>query len=169
MPYDDQTELFYLVDKNDKILGSIARKQAHKDKTKIHRAVYVVVTNSKNQILLQKRSQHKDTNPGYWAMSVGGHVTHGQTYKQAVQREIKEELGISPPLTFIAKELYDLGTEQEYSYIYDAAIEKTPTNFDKTEVTQVKWVNIKDLPEFIKKENVTPGCKCVLKTIGYIN
>ena len=116
----------------------------------------------------QKRSQHKDTNPEYWAESVGGHVTYGQTYKQAAQREIKEELGISPPLKFVTKELYKLDIEREYITIYSAKIEKTPINFDKTEITQVRWVDIKNLKEFIKKEKVTQGCKDVLKTIGYI-
>ena len=56
MPHDDQEERFYLVDKNDKVLGSVARKNAHKDKTKIHRAVCVVVTNSFDQILLHVKS-----------------------------------------------------------------------------------------------------------------
>ena len=109
MPYDDQTELFYLVDKNDKVLGFTARKQAHKDRSKIHRSVDVVATNSSKQILLQKRSKHKDTFPGFWTISASGHVTYGQTYEQAAKREIEEELGIHPPLRYVAKELYDMG------------------------------------------------------------
>ncbi len=169
MPYDDQTELFYLVDKNDKVLGSIARQQAHNDRTKIHRSVYVVVTNSSKQILLQKRSKRKDTFPGFWAMSVGGHVTYGQTYEQAVEREIKEELGITPPLKYVTKEFYDTGLEQEYSAIYSTDMEETPTGYDRTEVDEVKWVDIDSLAEFLKNEDVTPGCRNVLKTVGFTN
>ncbi|OIO44392.1 MAG: hypothetical protein AUJ41_02990 [Candidatus Pacebacteria bacterium CG1_02_43_31] len=169
MPYDDQTELFYLVDKNDKVLGFTARKQAHKDRSKIHRSVDVVATNSSKQILLQKRSKHKDTFPGFWTISASGHVTYGQTYEQAAKREIEEELGIHPPLRYVAKELYDMGIEQEYSTIYSTSIEETPTNFDKTEIDEVRWVDIDSLAEFLKIEDVTPGCRGVLKTLGYVD
>jgi len=54
MPHDDQDELFTLVDSNDKVLGSISRRQAHHDPTLIHRAVDVLVFNDQNEILLQK-------------------------------------------------------------------------------------------------------------------
>lgn len=169
MPYDDLTELFYLVDKNDQVLGSVTREEAHKNRAKIHRAVNILATNSSNQILLQKRSKHKDTYPGYWTISASGHVTYGQTYDQAAKREFKEELGINPPsLKFVFKKLYDLGAEQEYLSIYTTKLNDTPTNFDKTEVDQVRWVDIKSLPEFIKREKVAPVAIITLKTIEYI-
>ncbi len=168
MPHDDLQELFYLVDKNDQVLSSIKRKKAHLDKTKIHRSVFIVVLNSKNQILLQKRSLHKDTSPGKWTISVGGHVTFGQTYRQAALKEAKEELDISPKIKFIKKTLCDLGYEQEMSVIYQTKLDKTPTNFDKTEISKLKWVNLKDLSLFIKTNPVSPGCLHVLTTLNYI-
>ena len=65
MPLDDPNELFYLVDVNDEVIGSIKRSEAHGDKTKIHRAVYVLVTNDNNQMLFQRRSLKKDLYAGF--------------------------------------------------------------------------------------------------------
>ncbi len=79
MPHDNQEELFTHVDSNDNVLGSVTRRQAHQDPTLIHRAVDVLVFNDQNEILLQKRSHHKDTNPGTWTISASGHVTYPQT------------------------------------------------------------------------------------------
>lgn len=168
MPLDNQSELFYLVDKNDKVLGSIVRSNAHSDKSKIHRSVYVVISNSKNQLLLQKRSINKDTYPKYWAMSVGGHVEYGQSYEQAAKRETKEELGILPDLIYLTKVLIEVPIETEYSAIYTAKINSTPQNFDLDEIYEIIWVDIKDLKEFTKKEKVTPGAKKVMKILKYI-
>ena len=61
-----------------------------------------------------------------------------------------------------------MSAEQEYLSIYTTKLNDTPTNFDKTEVDRVKWVDIKKLPEFIKKEKVAPAAINTLKTIGYI-
>jgi isopentenyldiphosphate isomerase len=46
------------------------------------------------RLLLQLRSQSKDTQPGKWDCSVGGHVGYGQSYEQAASRETLEELGV---------------------------------------------------------------------------
>ena len=168
MPHDDLTELFYLVDKDDKVLGSISRREAHSDSTKIHRAVYVVATNSKNQLLLQHRSKHKDMFPGYWTVSASGHVTYGETYEEAAVRELKEELGVESSLALVTKELIQYGQETEYSAIYQTQIDVVSIRFDPTEVSEVKWVDLDKLSKFVETEAVTPGGTKVLKTLGYI-
>ena len=167
MPFDDPTELFYLVDKTDKVLGSVARNVAHSDRTKIHRAVDILVINQ-NQLLLQKRSVHKDTNPGLWTISASGHVTFGQSYEYAAKRELKEELGIKSKLRFIGKLLFDSGIEQEFSSVYETEYNETPTHYDKSEVEKVMWVNLEDLPTFISQNKVTASAIQVLSFAGYI-
>jgi mutator protein MutT len=46
-----------------------------------------------NKILLFKRSETDESNPGKWAM-VGGGVDAGETPEQALTREVKEEAGV---------------------------------------------------------------------------
>jgi len=162
MPPDNQSELFYLVDKYDNVLGSITRKKAHTEKLN-HRSIYILVKNSKDQILFQKRSAKKDTRPFFWTLSVGGHVTYPTTYFEAAKRELEEELGISLKLKFIKKVYLDESTE--FCHVYSAETNKTPDNFDKDEISQVRWVDIIELDEFIKNNQLTPSSKQVLEDI----
>ena len=86
-------EYLDIVDIKDKIIGKATRKEIH-DMHQIHRGVHVFVVNSKNEILIQKRSNKKDYYPGYYDASVGAQVRSGETYEQAAKRELKEELGV---------------------------------------------------------------------------
>jgi len=168
MPHDNQAELFYRVDKNDKVIGSVPRSEAHADRNIIHRAVDIAITNSKRRILLQKRSMHKDTNPGFWSISASGHVTFGETYLQAAERETKEELGVNIELKFVVKELSKLEREQELTSIYVGKLDFTPTEFDTTEVSEVRWVDLDRIAEFITNNQFSAAAKSTLETLGYV-
>lgn len=47
------------------------------------------------QILLAYRSVHRRAYPGTWSFP-GGHVETGETFEEALSRELGEELGIAP-------------------------------------------------------------------------
>lgn len=66
----------------------------HGNPALVHRAVHILVLSPSGELLLQKRSARKDVQPGRWDTSVGGHVSWGQSYWEAGQREAQEELGI---------------------------------------------------------------------------
>ena len=59
-----------------------------------HKAVCVFIINSKEEVLLQKRSATKKTWPNMWDVTVGGNVLAGEFGFKAIIREFKEELGI---------------------------------------------------------------------------
>jgi isopentenyldiphosphate isomerase len=87
-------EMLTLVTDEDEVLGPIARKLVHGNPSLIHRSVHVLVVGPDGRLLLQKRSLSKDTQPGKWDTSVGGHVGYGQSYAEAARREASEELGL---------------------------------------------------------------------------
>jgi isopentenyldiphosphate isomerase len=62
-----------------------------------HRTIHAWFLNSKGQLLLQKRSIKKQSNPGLWDISVAGHISAGQTSVEAAQRETEEEIGLMLP------------------------------------------------------------------------
>lgn len=51
----------------------IERKLAH-EMGYPHAAVHLWLLDESNRVLLQKRSENKDSNPGYWDIAVAGHV-----------------------------------------------------------------------------------------------
>ncbi len=150
---DKQDELFIVVDKNDKIIGYYTRYKCHHDKQLIHRAIGVVIFNDKGEVLLQKRSKHKDLDPRLYTISASGHVGKGETYKQAAQRELQEELGIQPPLT--KKRRYLAGTEYETEMdCLFISKHNGPFYPNKHEIDEVKFVTTNQLKQM--KFQLTP-------------
>ena len=60
-------------------------------------SVRVLITDEDNKILILKRSTDSKTNPGKWELP-GGKVDQGESFDQALIREVSEETGPKVPL-----------------------------------------------------------------------
>jgi isopentenyldiphosphate isomerase len=87
-------EMFQLVDRSGYPVGQAPRSECHGNPRLIHLVVHCHVFDTRGRLLLQKRSMRKDTNPGRWDTSVGGHVGAGEPVRDALMREAREELGL---------------------------------------------------------------------------
>ena len=118
----------------------------------IHRTVHVWLMNSKGQILLQKRSREKRAYPGRWDISVGGHISAGQTSLEAAKRETEEELGLMLPdeaFTFLfsirqpriehGKDFID--DEFNDVYLVRSDVDVTSLELEKDEVDEARWID----------------------------
>lgn len=119
MKSDNQNEQFPVVDEEGNVIGSICRAQAH-DGTKIlHPVVHLHLFNSRGELFLQRRPEWKDIQPGKWDTATGGHVDLGEEVKNALFREVKEELGITDFIPeFICKYVFEGARERELVYVY---------------------------------------------------
>jgi isopentenyldiphosphate isomerase len=92
----DPAELLTRVSEDDSVvLGPVERRLVHGRPDLIHRSAHVLILHpADGTLLLQLRAATKDTHPGKWDTSVGGHVAFGQSYEEAAIREAKEELGV---------------------------------------------------------------------------
>ena len=87
-------EKFDVLNEFGEFTGEIAtRDECHK-KGLWHRAVYAFIIDDNNNVLLQRRSDHKLLWPNMWDVTIGGHVISGEFGRQTLIREAKEELGI---------------------------------------------------------------------------
>lgn len=91
-----QEEQFDVVNEWGHVLGQATRSQCHSDPALIHQAVHVLVFDRDGRLFLQKRAATKDTQPGKWDSSVGGHLHAGEHPEYGARREMAEELGVSP-------------------------------------------------------------------------
>ncbi len=114
---DPPEERFQLVDQRDLPLGGAPRSQVHANNL-LHRAVHVLIFNSKGEVFLQLRSRSKDRYPLRWDSSAAGHVTEGETYDQTALRELEEELGIQTALKQVAKLPASDRTDSEFIGLY---------------------------------------------------
>ena len=121
---DDLSEVFDVVDREDKVVGKATRGQVHSDPKLIHRSTVIFVINNNDKIFLQRRSLTKDTDSLKWTISCSGHVPSGETYEMTAKRELEEELGIKDvSLFYLCKYLYSAGKESEITVLYK-------TNYD---------------------------------------
>lgn len=90
-------ELFFVVDEHDQPLEPLPRKFVHGHGV-WHRVAHVWLVNDSKQVLCQQRSMDKELHPGYWEAFFGGHIAPDESYVDAAQRELEEELGIEQPL-----------------------------------------------------------------------
>lgn len=115
---DNQDELFIVVDEQDNVLDYRSRYECHHDSSLIHRTVSIVLSDKIGNIVLQKRSMNKDTEPGKYTVSASGHVEKGQSYQEAAERELLEEIGVKTPLQFIKKLIVRTKKESEMATVF---------------------------------------------------
>ena len=149
---DDSSELFDVVDSEDRVVGQATRGEVHA-KGLLHRSVHILVFNSQGELFLQKRALTKDENPGYWDSSAAGHVDAGEDYRTSAHRELMEELGISGELQFFMKFSASEKTHGEHVETYLCTTDRKIT-INATEISEGRFWSISEL---IKRINSHPG------------
>ncbi len=86
-------EIICLIDKKNNLIGSVERSKMRFG-VDYHRATYIFIFNTENELIIQKRTLNKHFCPGYYGIATGGVVAHGESYQVSAQRELKEELGL---------------------------------------------------------------------------
>ena len=100
-------ELLDIVNDLDEVIGIEERNTCHENDI-LHRSSNIIVFNeSRDKILIQKRSKHKKNKPNIYCF-VGGHVDSGESYYDAALREFSEEMLDGTLVNLELKELFKL-------------------------------------------------------------
>jgi isopentenyldiphosphate isomerase len=146
------TEYFDWVDRHDQPIGVTSREDAHR-LSLFHRAVHLYAKGPYGGMILQKRSLLKDVEPGVWTVSCSGHVDFEETYLEAAQREMIEELGCAiaddrlHPL-LVSDPCLENGYEFVRSYEVLGSIEPQP---DPSEISEVCERTLSEVDHWLKK------------------
>lgn len=87
-------EILDLVSTDDIVIGQLPRSEVYAQKLSNFRVVNAFVINDKGQLWIPRRTNTKRIFPLCLDASMGGHVASGETYQQAFERELYEELGL---------------------------------------------------------------------------
>jgi len=144
-------ETLDIVDPNDVVVGTATRAEVHRHGY-LHRAVHMLVYNTRGELYVQKRSLAKDTAPGLWDTSAAGHLDSGEDYFAAAHRELREELSLTDvELEHVFNLPASSTTGYEFVRVYqcvtDAAVIPDPD-----EIADGRWVDELTLRQWLARE-----------------
>ncbi len=150
-------EYIDIFDENNNPTGEIKEKTKAHEEGNFHRTAHIWIMNDKKELLLQKRSATKKSDPNCWDISGAGHIRAGETVIEGAIRELKEELGVE-------------AKEKDFQYISTIKSTKNPKNmefgyvyllkcnnqvkeyiFEDDEVSEVKYVDFEELEKMVEE------------------
>ena len=150
----DKQETVVLVNDKNEVLGYKEKLEAHQQGL-LHRAISVIIFNDQGDMLIQQRGLKKYHWAGIWSNTCCSHPRKDESFKQAAERRLYEELGFKTPLTeafhFIYK-AYDQPsglTEHEYDTVF-TGVYNNNFDFNKDEIAATEWISPALLKEDIK-------------------
>lgn len=129
---DNSAEIFPIVDEKGHTIGRASRGECHSGSKLLHPVVHLHLFNNRGELYLQRRPEWKDIQPGKWDTAVGGHVDYGETVDEALQREVREELGLEGlEFRHIRSYVFESPVEREYVNVFTAVSETKPLPSDE--------------------------------------
>ena len=169
-----ELELFDILNEDGSKTGAIKeRKVAHREGA-LHGTVHIWIVRENEKsgydVLLQKRSDHKDSHPGCYDISSAGHISAGDEIMESALRELWEELGLSVQpehlesfgtthvkfeKTFYGKRFRD--NEISSDFVYRQPVDIDKLNLQKSEVSEVRWMDYEECRQKVAQGSM-PNC-----------
>jgi isopentenyl-diphosphate delta-isomerase len=152
----NKEEQVVLVDEQNEVLGYMGKLEAHK-KGLLHRAISVIIFNNKGEMLVQQRALTKYHWAGIWSNTCCSHPRKNESFQEAAERRLFEELGFRTPLKEEFQFIYKASdvksglTEWEYDTVF-TGVYNEPFEFNKEEIQAVRWMGIENLLNDIKQK-----------------
>lgn len=160
----EPAELVDIVDENDNVVTTVKRSDMRRGVLR-HRAVFIVVIDGAERVLVHRRSQDKDIWPGWLDFAVGGVLRPGESYESGARREVAEEIGVDDAQL----ENLDDGEARPYDDGEVSLLGRCfllnhsgPFTFRDGEVSEAWWVPIHELEELIRTEPFLPDSTALL-------
>jgi len=145
-----------LVNDLDEVIGSEEKIKSHKMGI-LHRAFSILIFNSKNELLLQKRAKAKYHSGGLWSNACCGHQNKGETLEISTKRRLKEEMNLDCELEEIFSFRYYINfidglIENEIDHVFMGYSNSNPV-LNKEEAEDYKWISLSDLEKDISNNS----------------
>ncbi len=129
-----------------------------------HTIVHCCVFNSMGQMLIQQRQPFKHGWSNLWDITVGGSAITGESSRQAIERELFEEVSIrhdfsnTRPLLTVN---FDCGFDD--IYIITKQVDIETLTLQQSEVQSVMWASMQQILEWIDNGTFIPYHKSLIR------
>ena len=158
------TEMLDVVDDNDSVLQRLPREKVHAE-YHIHRSVMFFVLDEEGRVFVNQRSARKTMYPNYWSVAFGGHVETGESYERAVQREIREEVGLSVPPTLVTTVKKRTADERENVHVYAVVADREPDLFAE-EIEQGQFCTLAEMSVLLGRFDFLPETDTLVRILN---
>jgi isopentenyl-diphosphate delta-isomerase len=152
MILNNDNEILDLVDNEDTVIGILERSQVYAANLHNFRVINAFLINEAGKLWVPRRTAQKRLFPLHLDVSVGGHVSSGETYEIALRREMQEEVGLD--LDDLVYE--DLGRllphthgVSAFMHVYKFFYNDVPP-YNKNDFMEYFWLAPNELKERIK-------------------
>jgi isopentenyl-diphosphate delta-isomerase len=134
-------EILDIVNTEDVVIGQKKRSEIYQQGAVNFRVVNAFLINSQGEIWIPRRTSHKKIFPLCLDVSVGGHVETGESYEDAFQRELKEELNLELDdinwrlLGYLTPYKHDVSA---FMKVYEIYTDITP-NYNRNDFIESFW------------------------------
>jgi len=154
-------ELVDVIGDDGAVVRVVTRAEMRRDRLR-HRCTFVVVRSTSGDVLIHRRSDHKDLWPGRWDLACGGVVGAGEDWLVAAERELAEELGIAGiELVDLARGAYRDSEVDEVTRAWQI-IHDGPFTFTDDEVVEAVFVTPRELQQRLTRDPFVPDSVSLL-------
>lgn len=154
-----------IVNENDEVIDVETREKAH-DKGLRHRSVMFFVFSLEGKLLMTKRSEDKRFYPGYWSIVLGGHVTSGLTYEEALEKEMEEEIGVKGEYKEVGEFKKEIKEEKENVRLYKTTVSAEDIELSSKEFETSKFIDLNKVEKILGKKDFVPETEKVLQFLN---
>lgn len=159
-----------LVNSKDEEIGTMEKLKAHQTGA-LHRAFSILIFNSKGEMMLQQRADHKYHSGGLWTNACCSHPKPGESVQNAARRRLMEEMGIDLEPRFIYKFIYKSELENnliehECDHVFIGEYDDVPI-LNGDEASGWKFASVSDIKKDIEKnpEHYTVWFRMILANL----
>lgn len=158
---DAGQELVEWIDEDGRVIDVVERSRMRRENLR-HRSAAVVVLSTDGRLLVHRRAHSKDLRPGWWDVCAGGVVGVGEDVRDAAERELAEELGVSGvELRPLGEGRFDADDSREVSQLF-LAVTDGPFVFADGEVAEARLVSASELRDMMVRLPFLPTCDAMV-------
>jgi isopentenyldiphosphate isomerase len=163
-PPRPQDDLVDVIDAAGRTVGAVSRAEMRRRRLP-HRCCYILVCNSRGELLIHLRTATKDVYPSHWDVTVGGVLQAGESFADGARRELAEELGVSAPLEELCPFHYADEATEVRAVVYRTTHDG-PFVLQPEEVVRAEFVPLSELPARLRQAPFCPDGLEVLRRFG---